>query len=75
MKGDPNDVDKIVATQFGRRLSAYTYRLHKKYKDLKLAKGDEHARNHPPADVTPQQWIDLINNKWSDPKFKVTLQS
>ncbi|KAG5544657.1 hypothetical protein RHGRI_017182 [Rhododendron griersonianum] len=44
LEGDPTDVDKAMARQFGRRLSDY-----RKYKKLKTTKGVEYARSHPPS--------------------------
>ncbi|KAJ8640371.1 hypothetical protein MRB53_017065 [Persea americana] len=56
-------------TKFGRRLSNHTYKLHKQFRELKDAKGEEYARNHPPKDVGPTKWIDLIDKKWNTTKF------
>ncbi|KAI8542764.1 hypothetical protein RHMOL_Rhmol08G0165100 [Rhododendron molle] len=69
-EGDPIDVEKAVARQFGRRLSDYTHDLYKKYKKLKSTKGVEYARSHPPSGITHEQWIGLIDKKWSDTKFQ-----
>ena len=71
LEGDPIDIEKAMNTQFGRRLSNYTYKLHKQFKELKDAKGEEYARNHPPKDVGPTKWIDLIDKKWNTTKFQV----
>ncbi|KAI8555133.1 hypothetical protein RHMOL_Rhmol05G0150700 [Rhododendron molle] len=71
LEGDPIDVEKAVARQFGRRLSDYTHDLYKKYKKLKSTKGVEYARSHPPSGVTHEQWIGLIDKKWSDTKFQM----
>ncbi|KAG5551392.1 hypothetical protein RHGRI_009719 [Rhododendron griersonianum] len=70
LEGDPIDVEKAVARQFGRRLSDYTHDLYKKYKKLKSTKGVEYARSHPPSGVTHEQWMGLIDKKWSDTKFQ-----
>ncbi|KAG5532170.1 hypothetical protein RHGRI_026704 [Rhododendron griersonianum] len=70
LEGDPIDIDKAVARQFGRRLSDYTHTLYRKYKKLKSTKGVEYARSHPPSGVTHEQWIGLIDKKWSDTRFQ-----
>ncbi|THG15355.1 hypothetical protein TEA_007245 [Camellia sinensis var. sinensis] len=31
--------------------------------------GEEYARNHPPKDVDPTMWIDLIDKKWNTKEF------
>ncbi|XP_058214723.1 uncharacterized protein LOC131326130 [Rhododendron vialii] len=63
LQGDPIDVDKAVATQCGRRISNYTYKLKKKYDKLVKAKGAEYARSNPPGGVKPEQWTSLIDKK------------
>ncbi|XP_058212438.1 uncharacterized protein LOC131324477 [Rhododendron vialii] len=70
LEGDPIDIEKAVARQFGRRLSDYTHLLYRKYKKLKSTKGVEYARSHPPSGVGHEQWIGLIDKKWSDTKFQ-----
>ena len=72
LEGDPIDIEKAMNTKFGRRLSNHTYKLHKQFRELKDAKGEEYARNHPPKDVGPTKWIDLIDKKWNTTKFLVT---
>ncbi|XP_028052504.1 LOW QUALITY PROTEIN: probable LRR receptor-like serine/threonine-protein kinase At3g47570 [Camellia sinensis] len=62
-------IAKALDTQFGRRLSDFTYKLHKQYKLLKDAREEDYARSHPPARVTLNQWISLID-KCNSPKFK-----
>ncbi|XP_058226555.1 uncharacterized protein LOC131335280 [Rhododendron vialii] len=69
LQGDPIDVEKAVATQYGRRLSNHNFILHKKYKKLKETKGEEYARNNPPAGVNPEQWTSLVTKKWIVPKW------
>ncbi|XXG48346.1 hypothetical protein AAC387_Pa02g2823 [Persea americana] len=69
LEGDPIDIEKAMSTKFGRRLSNHTYKLHKQFRELKDAKGEEYARNHPPKDVGPTKWIDLIDKKWNTTKF------
>ncbi|XXG46907.1 hypothetical protein AAC387_Pa02g1636 [Persea americana] len=69
LEGDPIDIEKAMNTKFGRRLSNHTYKLHKQFRELKDAKGEEYARNHPPKDVGPTKWIDLIDKKWNTTKF------
>ena len=54
LQGNPSDVDKIVARQCGRTMSSFSYRLHKKYKELKDTRGEEYARNNPPSYVKPE---------------------
>lgn len=71
LQGDPIDVDKAVATQCGRRISNYTYKLKKKYDKLVKAKGAEYARSNPPGGVKPEQWTSLIDKKWNDKKWQV----
>ncbi|KAF7151521.1 hypothetical protein RHSIM_Rhsim02G0160200 [Rhododendron simsii] len=39
----------------------------KKYKKLKETRGEEYARNNPPAGVNPEQWTSLITKKWTVP--------
>ncbi|XP_058210514.1 uncharacterized protein LOC131322935 [Rhododendron vialii] len=63
LQGDPIDVEKAVATQCGRRLSNHNFVLHKKYKKLKETRGEEYARNNPPAGVNPEQWTSLVTKK------------
>ncbi|KAG5547503.1 hypothetical protein RHGRI_013258 [Rhododendron griersonianum] len=70
LQGDPIDVDKAVATQCGRRISNYTYKLKKKYDKLVKAKGAEYARSNPPGGVKPEQWTSLIDKKWNDKKWQ-----
>ncbi|KAG5549155.1 hypothetical protein RHGRI_014503 [Rhododendron griersonianum] len=70
LQGDPIDVDKAVATQCGRRISNYTYKLKKKYDKLVKAKGAEYARSNPPGGVKPEQWTCLIDKKWNDKKWQ-----
>ncbi|KAG5523800.1 hypothetical protein RHGRI_030705 [Rhododendron griersonianum] len=70
LQGDPIDVDKVVATQCGRRISNYTYKLKKKYDKLVKAKGVEYARSNPPGGVKPEQWTSLIDKKWNDKKWQ-----
>ncbi|XP_057465540.1 uncharacterized protein LOC130786570 isoform X2 [Actinidia eriantha] len=70
LQGNPNDVDKIVARQCGRTMSSFSYRLHKKYKELKDTKGEDYARNNPPSYVKPEQWTSLIEKKWSVKKWQ-----
>ncbi|KAI8572439.1 hypothetical protein RHMOL_Rhmol01G0198600 [Rhododendron molle] len=53
LQGDPIDIEKAVATQCGRRLSNHNFVLHKKYMKLKETRGEEYARNNPPAGVNP----------------------
>ncbi|KAF7139945.1 hypothetical protein RHSIM_Rhsim06G0120600 [Rhododendron simsii] len=65
LQGDPVDVKKAVATQCGRRLSNHNFVLHKKYKKLKETRGEEYARNNPPAGVNPEQWTSLVTKKWT----------
>ncbi|CAL5373246.1 unnamed protein product [Camellia sinensis] len=48
LQGNRTDVAKASNTQFGRRLSGFTYKLHKQYKQLKDARGKDYARSHPP---------------------------
>ncbi|KAG5523948.1 hypothetical protein RHGRI_030823 [Rhododendron griersonianum] len=69
LQGDPIDVEKAVATQCGRRLSNHNFVLHKKYKKLKETRGEEYARNNPPAGVNPEQWTSLVTKKWTVPKW------
>ncbi|CAL5382264.1 unnamed protein product [Camellia sinensis] len=69
LQGDPVDIEKAMNTKFGRRLSNHTYRLHKQFMELKEAKGEEYARNHPPKNVDPTKWIDLIDKKWNTKEF------
>ncbi|XP_028097819.1 uncharacterized protein LOC114297574 [Camellia sinensis] len=38
LQGDPVDIEKAMNTNFGRRLSNHTYRLHKQFMELKEAK-------------------------------------
>ncbi|KAG5524202.1 hypothetical protein RHGRI_031012 [Rhododendron griersonianum] len=71
LQGDPIDVEKAVATQCGRRLSNHNFVLHKKYKKLKETRGEEYARNNPPAGVNPEQWMSLVTKKWTVPKWLV----
>ncbi|KAG5528952.1 hypothetical protein RHGRI_029569 [Rhododendron griersonianum] len=71
LQGDPIDVEKAVATQCGRRLSNHNFVLHKKYKKLKETRGEEYARNNPPAGVNPEQWTSLVTKKWTVPKWLV----
>ncbi|XP_058190222.1 uncharacterized protein LOC131307613 [Rhododendron vialii] len=71
LERDPIDVDKAVARLFGRRLSDYSHTLYRKYKKLKTTKGVEYAKSHPPFGISHEQWIDLIDKKWSDPKFLI----
>ncbi|KAF7150934.1 hypothetical protein RHSIM_Rhsim02G0156600 [Rhododendron simsii] len=69
LQGDPIDVEKAVATQCGRRLSNHNFVLHKKYNKLKETRGEESARNNPPAGVNPKQWTSLVTKKWTVPKW------
>ncbi|CAL5375857.1 unnamed protein product [Camellia sinensis] len=69
LQGNQTDVAKALDTQFGRRLSGFTYKLHKQYKQLKDARGEDYARSHPPTRVTLNQWTSLID-KWNSQKFK-----
>ncbi|XP_028110625.1 uncharacterized protein LOC114309126 [Camellia sinensis] len=69
LQGDPVDIEKAMNIKFGRRLSNHTYRLHKQFMELKEAKGEEYARNHPPKNVDPTKWIDLIDKKWNTKEF------
>ncbi|KAI8572275.1 hypothetical protein RHMOL_Rhmol01G0185500 [Rhododendron molle] len=69
LQGDPIDVEKAVATQCGQRLSNHNFVLHKKYKKLKETRGEEYARNNPPAGVNPEQWTSLVTKKWTVPKW------
>ncbi|XP_028066473.1 uncharacterized protein LOC114269367 [Camellia sinensis] len=71
LQGNPSDVARTLNTQFGRRLSSFTYRLHKHYKQLKDARGEEYARSHPPTSVTLNQWASLIDKKWNSKEFMV----
>ncbi|KAI8550201.1 hypothetical protein RHMOL_Rhmol06G0086700 [Rhododendron molle] len=71
LEGDPIDIEKAVARQFGRRLSDYTHSLYRQYKKLKSTKAVEYARSHPPSGITHEQWIGLIDKKWSDTKFQM----
>ena len=72
---DPVDIEKEMNTKFGRRLSNHTYSLQKQFMELKEAKGEEYVRNHPPNDVDPTKWIDLIDKKWNTKEFLVTFSS
>ncbi|XP_028112172.1 uncharacterized protein LOC114310393 [Camellia sinensis] len=69
LQGDLVDIEKTMNTKFGQRLSNHTYRLHKQFMELKEAKGEEYARNHPPKNVDPTKWIDLIDKKWNTKEF------
>ncbi|GMP72732.1 hypothetical protein CsSME_00030660 [Camellia sinensis var. sinensis] len=71
MEGDSTNVSKAVATKCGRSLSSYTYRLRKKYLNLKSAKGEEYARNHPPPECDLEKWKNLIDKKWNDANWLV----
>ncbi|XP_058203909.1 uncharacterized protein LOC131318109 isoform X1 [Rhododendron vialii] len=73
LQGDPIDVEKAVATQCGRRLSNHNFVLHNKYKKLQETRGEEYARNNPPAGVNPEQWTSLVTKKWTVPKWLVIL--
>jgi hypothetical protein len=53
-------------------LSDFSHRLYRKYKELKKAKGEDYARDHPPPQINLQQWTSLIDNKWNSEKFQVT---
>ncbi|THG15391.1 hypothetical protein TEA_013497 [Camellia sinensis var. sinensis] len=66
MEGDPTNVSKAVATKCGRSLSGQTYRLRKKYLNLKSAKGEEYARSHPSPECDLKKWKNLIDKKWND---------
>ncbi|KAL7161896.1 hypothetical protein ACSBR2_042388 [Camellia fascicularis] len=66
MEGDSTNVSKAVATKCGRSLSSHTYRLRKKYLNLKSAKGEEYARSHPPPECDLEKWKNLIDKKWND---------
>ena len=72
LQGDSIDVEKVMATKFGRALSDHTCRLHKEYKKLVASKGKEYARADPPKRIDEAKWISLIDNKWTKPKFLVT---
>ena len=52
--------NKTVARQCGRTMIIFSYRLHKKYKELKDIRGEEYARNNPPSYVKPDPWTNLI---------------
>ncbi|KAJ8623678.1 hypothetical protein MRB53_032208 [Persea americana] len=41
LEGDPIDIEKAMNTKFGRRLSNHTYKLHKQFRELKDAKGED----------------------------------
>ncbi|CAL5388439.1 unnamed protein product [Camellia sinensis] len=69
LQGDPVDIAKAMNTKFGRRLSNHTYMLHKQFMELKEAKREEYARNHPLKNVDPTKWIDLIDKKWNTKEF------
>ncbi|KAL7207867.1 hypothetical protein ACSBR1_029757 [Camellia fascicularis] len=69
LQGNLSDVTRTLNTQFGRQLSTFTYRLHKQYKQLKDARGEEYVRSHPPASVTLNQWTSLIDKKWNSKEF------
>ncbi|CAL5416902.1 unnamed protein product [Camellia sinensis] len=66
MEGESTNVRKAVATKCGRSLSSHTYRLRKKYLNLKSAKGEEYARSHPPPECDLEKWKNLIDKKWND---------
>uniref|UniRef100_A0A2N9JAY4 Transposase Tnp1/En/Spm-like domain-containing protein n=3 Tax=Fagus sylvatica TaxID=28930 RepID=A0A2N9JAY4_FAGSY len=70
LQGDSVDVNKSLNTKFANSLRQHVYRLHTKYKKAKLTHGDEYVRNHPPENVTAENWIELIDKKWTDSDFK-----
>uniref|UniRef100_A0A2N9EGZ8 Transposase Tnp1/En/Spm-like domain-containing protein n=1 Tax=Fagus sylvatica TaxID=28930 RepID=A0A2N9EGZ8_FAGSY len=70
LQGDSVDVNKSLNTKFANSLRQHVYRLHTKYKKAKLTHGDEYVRNHPPENVTTENWIELIDKKWTDSDFK-----
>ena len=41
------------------------------YQKLKDARGEEYARNNPLSYVKPEQWMSLIEKKWSVKKWQV----
>ncbi|KAI8551685.1 hypothetical protein RHMOL_Rhmol06G0205300 [Rhododendron molle] len=52
-----------------QKIQAAPFVTCRKYKKLKTTKGVEYARSHPPSGVSHEQWIGLIDKKWSDTKF------
>uniref|UniRef100_A0A2N9J2Y5 Uncharacterized protein n=1 Tax=Fagus sylvatica TaxID=28930 RepID=A0A2N9J2Y5_FAGSY len=60
LQGDSVDVNKSLNTKFANSLRQHVYRLHTKYKKAKLTHGDEYVRNHPPENVTAENWIELM---------------
>ncbi|XP_028068681.1 uncharacterized protein LOC114271250 [Camellia sinensis] len=71
MEGNSTNVSKVVATKCGRSLSSHTYRLRKKYLNLKSAKGEEYARSHPLPECDLEKWKNLIDKKWNDSNWLV----
>lgn len=72
LEGDPTNIKKAMATSCGRKLSDFTYKLYKKFKELKEARGEEFARNHPPSNIPLEKWMSLIDKKWNTNEFQVT---
>ncbi|THG17395.1 hypothetical protein TEA_011900 [Camellia sinensis var. sinensis] len=65
------DVNKAMATKCGWSLSTHTYRLRKKYLNLKSAKGEEYARSYPPPECDLENLKNLIDKKWNDSNWLV----
>ena len=73
MQGDEKVIQKSRKTKCGKLFSGWSGRLYKKYKQLRETESEEFARdNYPKKLCTHEQWLSLIDTKWSDPKFQVT---
>ncbi|KAK9984422.1 hypothetical protein SO802_033947 [Lithocarpus litseifolius] len=66
LQGDSNLVTKTLNTKCGRLLSCSSNKLHQAYKKLVQSHGADYARSHSPKNATLEQWIGLIDGKWTN---------
>ena len=65
LEGDSNLVTKTINTKCGRLLSSGSNKLYQTYKKLVESHGADYAKSHLPKNATLEQWIGLIEGKWT----------
>uniref|UniRef100_A0A7N2LV31 Transposase n=1 Tax=Quercus lobata TaxID=97700 RepID=A0A7N2LV31_QUELO len=66
LEGDSNLVTKTINTKCGRLLSSGSNKLYQTYKKLVQSHGADYAKSHPPKNATLEQWIGLIEGRWTN---------
>ena len=66
LEGDSNLVTKTINTKCRRLLNSGSNKLYQTYKNLVQSHGADYAKSHPPKNATLEQWIGLVDGKWTN---------